>query len=75
VVEALGSETLVYFKLDHLPQVEQVDIDAGAGAPASTGHLVARVDRRTRVNPGERLRLAFDPSALHYFDRGTHQAV
>jgi multiple sugar transport system ATP-binding protein len=37
--------------------------------------MVARVDPRTRVKAHERVRLAFDPEQLHFFDRKTEAAI
>jgi multiple sugar transport system ATP-binding protein len=35
----------------------------------------ARVDARTRVRPGDRIRLSVDPSRFHYFDPHTGRSV
>jgi multiple sugar transport system ATP-binding protein len=74
VVEELGSATHVLFTIDAPP----VDVDSVRAASddqeratllASKRVLfTAEVPEGTPVQPGERLRLALDPSRLHFFD-------
>jgi len=44
-------------------------VRAGANA------MVARVDPATRVKVHEKVRLAFDPERLHFFDPGSGAAI
>jgi multiple sugar transport system ATP-binding protein len=74
VVEELGSATHVLFTIDAPP----VDVDSVRAASddqeratllASKRVLfTAEVPEGTPVRPGDRLRLALDPSRLHFFD-------
>jgi multiple sugar transport system ATP-binding protein len=53
------------------PLGNEILLDVRAGANA----MVARVDPATRVKVHEKLRLAFDPERLHFFDPGTETAI
>jgi multiple sugar transport system ATP-binding protein len=64
ITEQLGSETLVYFRIDGVAG-ETRGADAGAGLG---GAFVARLDPRTHPSPGQRLRLAPDVDRAHFFD-------
>jgi multiple sugar transport system ATP-binding protein len=76
VVEELGADTHVLFTVAE-PRVEVSEVRAAAGDEDATlgageGSLfTARVDPGTAARPGQPLRLAVDPSRLHYFDPGT----
>jgi multiple sugar transport system ATP-binding protein len=75
LVEALGSELLVHFRIDAPPVVAE-----GAGAEeeaelASFGAGVARVDPRCQVRPGERVRFAADTGRMQFFDAETGLAI
>lgn len=75
LVEALGSELLVHFRID----AKQV-VAEGAGADeeaelASFDEGVARVDPRATVKPGERARFAIDTTRMHFFDLKTDLAI
>jgi multiple sugar transport system ATP-binding protein len=37
--------------------------------------FVARVDTRTQTQPGESIRVGFDRSKLHVFDKETEEAI
>ena len=63
VMEQLGSETLVYFRIDGDAELTSGDSEAALG-----GAFVARLDPRTRPLPGERLQLAVDVERAHFFD-------
>ena len=75
VVEELGSATHVLFMIDAPP----VDVDSVRAASDEQERatllasdkralFTAEVPEGTPVQPGERLRLALDPSRLHFFD-------
>jgi len=76
VVEELGAETHVLFSVT-APRVEVGEVRAAAGeddpvfAAVEGSLFTARVDPGTSAKPGKPLRLALDPSRLHYFDPGT----
>ncbi len=63
ITEQLGSETLVYFR------VEGVSAEATGESEAELGGaFVARLDPRTHPAPRERLQLAVDVERAHFFD-------
>jgi multiple sugar transport system ATP-binding protein len=73
VIEELGAETHVIFPVDAPPvdseelrarEQEEEELTIGGGRAVFT----ARVDPRSAAAPGEPLRLAVDPSRLHFFD-------
>jgi multiple sugar transport system ATP-binding protein len=76
VVEELGADTHVLFSVA-APRVDVSEVRAAAGdedaaVTAVEGSLfTARTDPGTSARPGARLRLAVDPSRLHYFDPET----
>jgi multiple sugar transport system ATP-binding protein len=72
VVEELGADTHVIFEVD-APPVDVSEVREAAGdEEALLAHegaiFTARVDPATAARPGLPLRLAVDPSRLHYFD-------
>jgi multiple sugar transport system ATP-binding protein len=82
VVEDLGSSTHVLFAIDAPP----LDVDAvRAATDEHERATLLATDRRalftaevaegTPVRPGERLRLAVDPSRFHFFDPQTSEAL
>jgi multiple sugar transport system ATP-binding protein len=80
VVEALGSELLVHFTSD----AEPIEIKGTRGEGAeglSEGELtrigegVARIETRSQIAPGARVRFSLDPARLHFFDPDTSQAI
>jgi multiple sugar transport system ATP-binding protein len=86
VTEELGSEVNVLFSVD-APRVTAEAALAAMGVEGDEGDLVplgvdqgravfcARVDARSTVRPGERIRLTCDPQRFHYFDPLTGQAI
>jgi multiple sugar transport system ATP-binding protein len=75
VVEELGADTHVIFEVD-APPVDVSEVREAAGdEEALLAHegaiFTARVDPTTAARPGQPLRLAVDPSRLHYFDPQT----
>jgi multiple sugar transport system ATP-binding protein len=75
VVEELGADTHVLFAVS-APRVEVSEVREAAGDEDALGALggsvfTARVDPGTAARPGSPLRLAVDPSRVHYFDPET----
>ena len=73
LVEALGSELLVHFRLDAVPvdagdpdRVEELSREANA---------VGRFDPRSRVRVGDRAEVTVTLSNLHFFDPATLDAI
>jgi multiple sugar transport system ATP-binding protein len=86
LVENLPPEKLVHLRLDAEPVVSDAaveiaqDIDAAAAEDLRSlaGHgsvLHARLPGTTAVREGSRAEFAVPPSALHYFDLSTGQAI
>ena len=63
ITEQLGSETLVYFRVDGVDAESIGDSEAELG-----GAFVARLDPRSHPSPGERLWVAVDIERAHFFD-------
>jgi multiple sugar transport system ATP-binding protein len=86
VTEDLGSEINVLFPVD-APRVTAEQVLAAVTAEVEEDDLVplgdeegraifcARVDARSSVRPGGRVRLTADPSRFHFFDPATGEAV
>jgi multiple sugar transport system ATP-binding protein len=84
VVEELGSEINVIFRID-APPVATEELRAAADEEGEqillmaderpTAVFCARVDARTKTAPGQRIRLALDPSQFHYFDPESGLAI
>ena len=66
MTEQLGSETLVYFRIDGV-SAESISADTEA---TLDGAFVARLDSRSRPVPGDVLQLAVDIERAHFFDPG-----
>ena len=78
--EALGSDVVVHFTMAAPPaltnDVRELAVDVGREALESVeqraqggeSHVVARLDRRTRVQKGDRIELDVDTTRLHFFD-------
>ncbi len=81
VVEPLGGSTLVHFGVDGRPVAVPDDTVAGGGAGeavhvgSSPATMIAAVDARTRVGPGDRLTLAVDTDRIRFFDPATGFAL
>jgi multiple sugar transport system ATP-binding protein len=80
--EALGSELMVHFQIDATPAVTdevrelQKDVGAeGVGTPGASGDggavMVGRFGARSRVREDEKVSVAVDTRALHFFDPET----
>jgi multiple sugar transport system ATP-binding protein len=81
LVEVLGSEQHVYFRLDATPAA-QAAAAAVTDDPAEAGILagsapngMARIDPHTAVKPGGRVTFTVDPARLYFFDPDTGQAI
>jgi multiple sugar transport system ATP-binding protein len=80
VVEELGSDAFVFFALDVQPVLVEeatptADEDATLLAPEERALFGARVDPRTSARPGERFRIAVDPSRFHFFAPETGESL
>jgi multiple sugar transport system ATP-binding protein len=86
VTEELGSEVNVIFPIDAPPVMTEDTIAAATveeeeepvGLIADTqeqARFCARVDARTKVRPGGRIRLSVDPERYHFFDPASGQAI
>jgi len=84
VTEELGSEINILFRVD-APPVAMEEIAAATDEEGEEIRLLAddspvavfcaRVDARSKVQPGSEVRLTVDPSRFHYFDPVTGLAV
>jgi multiple sugar transport system ATP-binding protein len=75
LLEALGSEIMVHFRLD-APTVDSGDPDAvEEKAGTGTANAVGRFSPRSRVRMGETVEIAVSTENLHFFDAATHQAI
>jgi multiple sugar transport system ATP-binding protein len=75
VVEDLGADAHVIFQID-APPVDVSEVREAAGdddtlIATNQAIFTARVDPQTSARVGQPLRLAVDPSKLHYFDPST----
>jgi multiple sugar transport system ATP-binding protein len=69
VVEELGSDAHVFFRLDaEAVATEVTGRDEAALLPESKALFSARIDPRARARVGEPLELALDSARLHFFD-------
>jgi multiple sugar transport system ATP-binding protein len=86
VTEELGSEVNVIFAVDAPPVLTEDTMAAASDEgdhdnipliadTQSRARFCARVDARTRCNPGDPIRLSVDPARFHYFDLETGEAV
>jgi multiple sugar transport system ATP-binding protein len=73
VVEELGSDTHLFFRVDAPPMTAEVLESAADESllPSGRALFTARVDPRTRAAVGQTVPLAVDPSRLHFFDPDT----
>jgi multiple sugar transport system ATP-binding protein len=78
LVEALGSDLLIHFAIDaKRVEVEGAMEDDDDLTPATlqTAQGVARIEPRSNVTRGDRVRLSVNPIRLHFFDPETGDAV
>jgi multiple sugar transport system ATP-binding protein len=79
VVEDLGADAHVIFQID-APPVDITEVREAAGDESTLlatdrATFTARVNPQTSAHAGSTLRLAVDPSKLHYFDPSTGRRV
>jgi multiple sugar transport system ATP-binding protein len=73
LVEALGSELVVHFKIDaHRVRAEGAMDEE---APTEHGEGVARVEPKTPAKPGELLTFAVDTEGMQFFDPDSGAAI
>jgi multiple sugar transport system ATP-binding protein len=73
VLEEIGSDAYVFFQVD-APKITSEVLEASHDDTLlldATALFTARIDPRTRARAGDILRLALDPSRLHFFDAQT----
>ena len=77
VVEELGSEVHVFFRVDAAPAALEVRDNADEAALLVDGRVVftARVDPRSHARVGDKLTLAVDPARFHFFDHATGETL
>ena len=75
LLESLGSEIMVHFKLD-APAVESGDPDAVKETGSDVApDAVGRFNPRSQVREGQSARIAVSTENLHFFDLETRQAI
>jgi multiple sugar transport system ATP-binding protein len=77
VLEELGADSHVFFRVD-APRITAELLEAQDEATLlaePTALFSARVDPKTRARVGQRLELAVDPAAFHFFDRDSGAAL
>jgi multiple sugar transport system ATP-binding protein len=86
VTEELGSEVNVIFAVDAPPVLTEDTIAAASDEGGSDtipliaetrvrARFCARVDARSRIRPGHRIKLSVDPARFHYFDPASGRAI
>jgi multiple sugar transport system ATP-binding protein len=80
MVEALGSDALVYFRIDarrvHSEAAQSPELeDLESGELDVSGVGVARVDPGTMLSIGSLARFSLDPTHFHFFDPETGEAI
>ena len=83
ITEELGSEVNVLFTVDAPPVTSEEALAAASDEGADDilpliterAQFCARVDARTAAKPGERIRLAVDPTRFHFFEPDTGLAI
>jgi multiple sugar transport system ATP-binding protein len=75
LVEALGSELLVYFDLDATRVLAEGAREADEEDLVSGGQGVARVPPRARVRPGDQTRFLVDVGEMHFFDPVSGESI
>jgi len=73
LLEALGSEIMVHFKLD-AQTVDSGDPDAVEEA-GENANAVGRFNPRSTVKPGETRSIAVSTENIHFFDEQTREAI
>ncbi len=73
LLEALGSEIMVHFKLD-VTSVDSGDPDAVEESTESS-NAVGRFNPRSRVRPGQTAQISLNAERVHFFDAETREAI
>jgi multiple sugar transport system ATP-binding protein len=73
LVEALGSELIVHFRLD-APGVDTGDPDAATGINGRA-NAIGRFHPRSQVKAGDQFDVAVNVENLHFFDPATREAI
>lgn len=75
LVEALGSELMVHFRLD-ATTVDSGDPDAAQESTSETAaNAVGRFSPRSRARIGDAIEIAVASENVHFFDADTHEAI
>jgi multiple sugar transport system ATP-binding protein len=75
LIEALGSEIMVHFRLD-APTVDSGDPDAIEEASGlDAANAVGRFDPRSRVRLGDTIEVAVSTENTHFFDPQSRLAI
>jgi multiple sugar transport system ATP-binding protein len=74
LLEALGSEIMVHFRLD-AARVDSGDPDAVEEAGGDNANAVGRFSPRSRVRAGDTAPIAVATENLHFFDFDTREAI
>jgi multiple sugar transport system ATP-binding protein len=75
LLEALGSEIMVHFRID-APTVDSGDPDAvEEKAGVDTSNAVGRFNPRSTVRMGQEVEIAISTENMHFFDMETRQAI
>jgi multiple sugar transport system ATP-binding protein len=75
MVEALGSELLVHFRIDAPAVRAEGPENTVASNERVVSDYIARVDPRCPARAGERVRLSVSQDRIEFFDLGTGQAI
>jgi multiple sugar transport system ATP-binding protein len=70
VVESLGAEKYVHFKIEGAT-AQSAQLAAAAESELGENEFVARVSTASKVTPGQTMELAFDTSKIAIFDADT----
>ena len=75
LIEALGSEIMVHFRLE-APTVDSGDPDAiEEKSGLAVANCVGRFNPRSRVRMGDSIEIAVSSENMHFFDPATHLAI
>ena len=74
LIEALGSELMVHFRID-APTVDSGDPDAVEERGTSESNTVGRFSPRSRIRLGDEIDVAVSTENLHVFDFDTRRAL
>jgi multiple sugar transport system ATP-binding protein len=75
LVEALGSELQVHFRIDAHRVLAEGAVDSDEAAAIGRGEGVAVVAPKTKVKPGDKLTFAVDIEDMQFFDNDSGLAI